>query len=109
MSARLNYSSLRWWFFLPVLFAEVICAGIYWREADQLQKGVIERDALRVNLFSQLLHQEFKSVAEDLLVLSDEESLRTYLTTNSPEDLEQAKRRAIFFSRRHREEYDQLH
>src|SRR5690348_240754 len=97
-----NRAELRWAIFIPIIagaFAMALCAGLYWREASQTEKTVLDREAMRMGVFDQILSRNFKETADDLEVLASSDGLRAFLASGRQEDLERATARAAFFSR----------
>src|SRR4051794_38820639 len=78
--------------------AATLCAALYWREANQIETTVREREVSRLGLFGQVLHRNFKETTDNLRVLADGDGLRAFLSSGQPSDLDHAIRRAVFFS-----------
>jgi len=84
-----------------------ICVSLYLQEAGQIEKNARDREARRVEIFTQFFGQDFKSAITDLRVLADGDGLHAYLSSGSSPDLDRALHRAMFFSREH-PDYDQI-
>ena len=84
-----------------------ICLSLYQREADQIKKGILDREARRTEIFSHFFEDDMRSVLKDLQQLVDGDGLQSYLQTGKPEDLKRALHRAWFFSRQN-PDYDQV-
>ncbi len=84
-----------------------ICFGLYQREADQIKKGVLDRESRRTEIFTHFFEQDIRSVLKDLQQLVDGDGLQSYLQTGKQEDLNRALHRAWFFSHQNTD-YDQI-
>ncbi len=106
---------LRPHFSLPRLLAPLaagltlvgICIALYVREAGHIEQNLRDRESVRIDMFAQLVGQDFQAIVDDLLVLADGDGLRAFLASDQKADLERAARRALFFSQ-HQRSYDQI-
>jgi PAS domain S-box-containing protein len=92
---------------IAALAIGTVCYGLYQREADQIKKGVLDREARRTEIFAHFFEQDMRSVIKDLQQLVDGDGLRAYLESGKQEDLSRAVHRAWFFSHQNLD-YDQI-
>jgi len=85
----------------------VVCLSLYQREADQIKKGVLDREVNRTRIFTHFFEQDIRAAVKDLQQLVDGDGLRSYLKTGKQEDLDRAVHRAWFFSRQN-PDYDKV-
>jgi PAS domain S-box-containing protein len=85
----------------------IICFSLYQREADQIRKGVLERESRRTEIFARFFGDDIRGVIKDLQQLVDGDGLQSYLLTGTQPDLNRAIHRAWFFSRQN-PDYDQI-
>ncbi len=96
--------------FAPLFSAFVVisvCAALYLRETGEMKKSLLDREAIRMNVFDRLMQRDLQSVISDLEVLADGEGLRAYLLSGHKEDFDRAIHRAVFFSNQE-PDYDQI-
>jgi len=96
--------------FVPLIaiFAIVIiCGGLYLREADQIKKAALDREARRTEIFAHFYEQDIRSVMKDLQQMVDGDGLQSYLLSGKQDDLNRAIHRAFFFSLQN-PDYDQV-
>ncbi len=92
---------------LAAIGAMGICYVLYLREADPIEKNLLDRESRRVEIFAQLLEKDVQSVVTNLQVLDDGDGLHAYLSSHQQSDLDRAIHRAQFFSRQ-QSDYDQV-
>lgn len=90
-----------------VLAVIIICGGLYMWEADQIEKNMRDREARRVENFSNRMGENLQAVITELRVLADGDGLQAYLAGGKQADLERAIHRAVFISRL-KPDYDQV-
>src|SRR5579863_5247477 len=84
-----------------------ICLVQYFREAHQIEQSIREREASRVELFAQLFGQDFRGVAADIRMLTENQTLRDFIGTGRAKPLARLTGEMALVSR-HNEEYDQI-
>src|SRR5260221_1552660 len=84
-----------------------ICGLLYLREANEIQSNVLDREARRTEIFSQLFKRDVRAAVQDLRNLADGDGLQAFLLSGKQADLERAIHRARFFSRQN-PDYDQV-
>ncbi len=72
-----------------------------------MQKGILDREARRTEIFAQFFEQDIQEVAKDLQQLVDGDGLRDYLQSGKPEYLARAVHRAWFYSL-HNPDFDKV-
>jgi PAS domain S-box-containing protein len=77
----------------------LVSAGLYLREARQIESSLLATEGYRVGALAQVFQLELRPVADDLRELANGDGLRTYLATGRPADLDRAIQRAVFYSR----------
>jgi PAS domain S-box-containing protein len=92
---------------IAALAIATICLSLYQREADQIKKGVLDRETNRTKIFARFYDQDIRSVLKDLQQMVDGDGLQSYLQTGKKEDLSRALHRAWFFSHQN-PDYDQV-
>lgn len=105
------YRHSRWRFGLVVTAVSVlvigVCALLYRQEVRQLEDRWSDSETFRASLLARLSRDSFRPVMNDLRLLADGDGLRAFLASGTPEDLDRAVRRAVFFSRQ-QPNYDQI-
>ena len=84
-----------------------ICLAQYLREAHQIEQSIRELEAGRVDLFAQLFGQDFRGVAVDVRMLTENEALRDFIASGRTEPLARLAGEMALLSRNH-DEYDQI-
>lgn len=84
-----------------------ISSALYWREANEIEKNLRDRESRRVEIFAHLFEKDLHSVTGDLRLLADGDGLRAYLSSGQQTDLDRAIHRAVFCSRQ-APDYDQI-
>lgn len=108
MSIRQAITSSTFW--VPLLASMAIlavCFGLYEREADQIAKGVLDRESRRTEIFASFFARDVREVINDLEQLAVNDGLRAYLATGQKADIARAVHEAWFFSRQN-PNYDQI-
>ncbi len=102
------------WASFPLLIAlvgvtaiAVICGGLYWREAREAGKNVLDREARRTDIFSHFIGADLQSTLDDLKQLIDGDGLQADLITPADWALQHATHRAWFYSKLN-PDYDQV-
>lgn len=85
----------------------LVSAGLYLREASQVESSLLAVEGYRVGALAQVFQLELRPVADDLRELANGDGLRAYLAAGRPADLERAIQRAAFYSRM-KPELDQI-
>jgi signal transduction histidine kinase/DNA-binding response OmpR family regulator len=103
--------SLRWrmllvWFGLSGTVL-LVCYGLYRRDANQIEQSTREREVLRVALLSRFFAQGLRGIAEDVRVVSQSESLRSYLEDGQKAQLNLLAREMLHLGSQH-PEYDSI-
>jgi PAS domain S-box-containing protein len=108
MSTRLSIPLSTIFVPLIAIFAILfICGGLYLREADQIKKSALDREARRTEIFAHFFEQDIRSVMKDLQQMVDGDGLQAYLLSGKQDDLNRAIHRAWFFSVQN-PDYDQV-
>jgi len=107
MSTRRFISSSILMPLIACLTIAFICFGLYQREADQIKKSALDREARRSEIFAHFFEQDIRSVIQNLQQMVDGDGLQSWLQTGAQPDLNRALHRAWFFSHQN-PDYDQV-
>jgi PAS domain S-box-containing protein len=94
---------------LTVTWAVVttFCVVLYLWQANQSEKNLLDREALRMVVFSRLFERDLHDVEISLRLLSTGDGLQTYLQSGNPSDLQRAIARAVYFGKQS-PDFDQI-
>jgi PAS domain S-box-containing protein len=84
---------------VAVIVVTAISSALYLREANQLQTNILDREAQRMRIFSDLVGGQINTTIIDLQQLASGDKLQDYLASGNPADLDRAEKRAAFLSR----------
>ncbi len=79
----------------------------YRREMGGIEQRLRDREIVRLSVLAHVFRSDFQAVSSDLRGLREGDGLQAFLADGRAEDLERARRRAVFFSQLHGE-YDEV-
>ncbi len=89
------------------LLAIGVCAAYYFREANQIEQTLKERESIRVAILSRVFGSDFSHVVANLRILADDDNLQDFLISKRPEE-RRGFIRAISRFARQSKGYDQV-
>ncbi len=105
--SRISWPSLLLPLTLTIVSVIAICGALYWREASQAERGMLDREVRRVQILGDFFNSDLNSAMRDLRLLSSGDALHNYFLTGQQNELDRAVKRAVFFSQEN-PSYDQI-